>query len=121
MPIFTQPPPPPPPPAVPTPAAAPIINIKIDNSSYRHRQKRDLSHEEIERYKEEVNSRPLTKGARKRFKQRIINGRETNAGQALNRDQHHTTRSQNPNRGREQNLYRNREPQSNRGHNSNQK
>lgn len=71
----------------------------------------------------------MTKGARKRFKRRIINSRDTSSGQGITRDQNHTFRGQisnrgreqNSNRGREQNSNRNHEPQSNRGRTTNQK
>lgn len=65
--------PPPAPAPAPAPVIAPVFNIRIDNSGQKRRHKRELTEDEQTRYRQELDSRPMKKGAKKRFKQRIIN------------------------------------------------
>lgn len=55
--------------------AVPAINIRIDNAE-RRRYKRDFSEHERREYLNEVNSRPMSRGAARRLKQRIYKRRQ---------------------------------------------
>lgn len=74
--LFAPPPPPPPPPAAPAPIikVAPVIQVRVDNAGPRRRRKQDLTPAELKTYQAE--SEGMKRGAAKRFKQRILKGRQ---------------------------------------------
>lgn len=56
-------------------AIPPSINIRIDNTE-RRRYKRDFTDHERQEYFREINSRPMSRGATRRLKQRIYKRRQ---------------------------------------------